>query len=75
MIQAQKCLVICLVGADEIDRAKVAFASLREMAPEYAKGDLEGLSLYRRPDDHLRALTFLRIAAGLEAPGAAAPLR
>jgi TolB-like protein len=75
MIQAQKCLVICLVGADEIDRAKVAFASLQEMAPEYAKGDLEGLSLYRRPDDRLRALTFLRIAAGLEAPGAAAPLR
>jgi TolB-like protein len=75
MIQAQKCLVICLVGAGEIDKAKVAFASLQEMAPEYAKGDLEGMSLYRRPDDRIRALAFLRIAAGLEAPGAAIPLR
>jgi TolB-like protein len=75
MIQAQKSLVICLVGAGEIDEAKAAFASLQEMAPECAKGDPEGTSLYRRPEDRIRASTFLRIAADLEAPGAAIPLR
>lgn len=31
MIQAQKCLVVCLVGPGEIDRTKLAFGSLQEM--------------------------------------------
>jgi hypothetical protein len=36
---------------------------------------LEGKSAYRRPEDRKRQTTFLRIAAGLEDPGAADALR
>ena len=81
-LQAQKCHVLCLVGhvlclvgAEEIDKAKVSFKALQQLAPEYAIGELEGLSLYARSDDGAPARTFLRIAADLEALIAAATLR
>jgi adenylate cyclase len=76
MIQAHFNLAVCLVGAGEIDKAKAVFAALQKLAPEYVRRRLKGTSAaYARPEDRKRALTFLRIAAGLEDPSAVDALR
>jgi adenylate cyclase len=68
-------LAVCLVGAGEIDKAKAVFETGQRLGPEFFKSRLEGTWLYARPEDRKRALTFLRIAAGLEDPTAADALR
>ena len=75
MIQPHIKLVVCYVGADEIAKARDAFAEGKRRAPEYFKSRLEGNSVYARPEDRKRATTFFRIAAGLEDPSAADTLR
>jgi TolB-like protein len=75
MIQPRMNLMSCLVGAGEIDRAKAVLAALQEIAPDYVANRLQGGSQFGRPQDHERFQTFLRIAAGLEDPSAAAALR
>ena len=72
MIQAHTDYVSCLVGIGEIDKARAAFETFRKLAPpEYLRRVLEGSSLFGRPEDRIRYLTFLHIAAGLEDPSAA----
>jgi hypothetical protein len=51
------------------------FAAGQRLAPEYVKSRLEGTWWYARPEDRRRAITFFRIAAGLEDPTAAEALR
>jgi hypothetical protein len=75
MIQPHLMLAICYVGANEIARARAMFAAGQRLAPEYVKSRLEGTWEYTRPEDIKRATTFFRIAAGLEDPSAAEPLR
>jgi hypothetical protein len=68
-------LTTCLVGAGEIDKAKAAFVTGQRLGPDYFRNRLEGTSVYARPEDRTRSITFLRIAAGLEDPSAAESLR
>ncbi len=76
MIQVHTDYVSCLVGTGEIDKARAAFETFRKVAsPEFVRRMLEGSSLFARPEDRTRSLTFLRIAAGLEDPSAADALR
>src|SRR5262249_50959105 len=72
MIEPHANLARCYVGANDIDRARAAFAALQTLAPEYVKSSLkQGSRFLGRPEDQQRATTFFRIAAGLEAPIAA----
>jgi tetratricopeptide (TPR) repeat protein len=75
MIQPYVALALCYVGANEIAKARAAFAEGQRRAPEFLKSRLEGNSFRARPEDRKRGLTFLRIAAGLEDPSAADALR
>jgi len=75
MLQAHINLVVCLVGVGEVDKAKAAFAAGQTLAPDYFRSRLEGTALYARPDDRMRQLEFLRIAAGPTDPSAAEALR
>src|SRR5262245_5343565 len=68
-------LVRCYVGANDIAKARAAFAVAQALAPEAVKRSLEGSRLLGRPEDRKRSTTFFRIAAGLEDPGAAEALR
>ena len=68
-------LAACFVGAGEIDKAKAAFAIGQQRAPGFFKARLEGSAALARRKDRNRFQTFLRIAAGLEDPSAAEPLR
>jgi tetratricopeptide (TPR) repeat protein len=69
------CLVYCLVGAGEIEKAKAAFETGQNVAPTYLRTRLEGVSNLARPEDRRRAQTFCRVAAGLEDPSAADAVR
>ena len=69
------CLVYCLVGAGEIEKAKAAFSVGQRLAPIYFRGRLEGMSNAARPEDRRRVQTFSRFAAGLEDPSAADAVR
>jgi adenylate cyclase len=69
------CLVYCLVGAGEIEKAKAAFSVGQRLAPIYFRGRLEGMSNAARPEDRRRVQTFCRVAAGLEDPSAADAVR
>jgi adenylate cyclase len=75
MIQPLAVLASCYVGANEIAKARAAFAEGQRRAPEFFKSRLEGNSFRARPEDRKRGTTFLRIAAGLEDPSAADALR
>jgi adenylate cyclase len=75
MRQPHLMLAICYVGANDIAKARAVFAAGQRLAPEYVKARLEGTWWYARPEDRKRAITFFRIAAGLEDPGAADALR
>ena len=77
MIQGHINLTVCLVGVGQIDKAKATFEALQKVAsPEYVRSRLEGgVSTLARPEDRIRHLTFLRIAAGLEDPSAADTVR
>jgi tetratricopeptide (TPR) repeat protein len=71
MAFAHLCLVVNYVGMAEIDRAKTEFQTLRSLAPNLVEARLAGN--WTAPNIALwqRATLFLRIAAGLEDPGAA----
>jgi adenylate cyclase len=75
MISPHLVLAYCLVGANEIAKARAVFAAGQRLGPEFFKSKLAGMSSFARPEDSRRATTFLRIAAGLEDPSAADPLR
>ncbi len=75
MFQPRFNLVNCYIGANEIDKARAAFAAAQTIAPEFVKSRLEGRSWLGRLEDRKRANTFFRIAAGLEDPSAAEPLQ
>jgi len=75
MAQPHLVLAICYVGANEIAKAQAMFAAGQTLAPEYVASRLEGTWAYGRAEDIKRATTFLRIAAGIEDPSAAAALR
>lgn len=68
-------LALTQVGLGHIEAAKAAFVRLQTLAPELAKARLAGQWLTTNPVYLKRALTFLRVAAGLESPEAADALR
>jgi adenylate cyclase len=75
MIQPYAVLASCYVGVNEIDKARAVFAEAQGRAPEFFRYRLEGMSFHARSGDRKRGTTFLRIAAGLEAPSAADAIR
>ncbi len=68
-------LAMNLVGLGDIAQAKKPFNEARRLAPAWVERGLTGRFIYRKPEHLRRATTFLRIAAGLEDPGAANALR
>jgi len=66
---------ICYVGLGEIGKARAALAEARRLGPQLVELRLSAGFPYRKPAHRQRATTFLRIAAGLEDPAAAEPLR
>ena len=66
---------ISWVGAGEIELAKAAFQTLQSIAPKLVEARLAGHWLSSNPGYVRRAVTFFRIAAGLDAPNAADALR
>lgn len=68
-------LALNLVGLGDIAAAKDACADARRLAPVWVENFLAGRAIFRKPEHLRRATTFLRIAAGLEEPGAADALR
>jgi adenylate cyclase len=75
LLNVQTFLALNYVGLGEIARAKTALETARNLSPEYVQSRLNGYSVYRQPEDRRRQTVFLRIAAGLEDPGAAEALR
>ena len=75
LLNVQTFLVLNYVGLGEIEKAKESFATAHALSPEYVQARLGGYSGYRRPEDRQRQFVFMRIAAGLEDPGAAEALR
>jgi adenylate cyclase len=74
-VGAYRSLSVCLVGAGEIARAKRAFADGQRLSPAFFRMGLEGHSPFALPQDRQRFQTFLRVAAGLDDPVVADPLR
>ncbi|MGE0853825.1 MAG: tetratricopeptide repeat protein, partial [Hyphomicrobiaceae bacterium] len=74
-VGAYRSLSACLVGSGEIARAKCAFADGQRLSPTFFRKGLEGHSPFAMPQDRQRFHTFLRVAAGLDDPAAADPLR
>ena len=72
---AHTTLALNLVGLGRVDEAVTAVENARRIAPVYLEVRLSGGYQFERADDLERATTFLRIAAGLEDPGAADALR
>jgi tetratricopeptide (TPR) repeat protein len=75
MIQPYAVLATCYVGINDIDKARAAFAEGQRRAPDFFRRRLEGKSFNAQREDSERGTTFLRIAAGLEDPSVAEPLR
>jgi len=65
-------LATSYVGLDQIEEARAAMATARQLGPEFVERHLSGNINGR---DTERARIFARIAAGLEAPSAADALR
>ena len=68
-------LAVSYVGLGEIGKGKAALDEARRVGPESVASRLAGGLRFRKPEHHRRYITFLRIAAGLEDPGAADALR
>ena len=66
---------VSLIGTGKLELARSAFQALQRIAPKLAEARLAGRFLSTNPDYVQRVHTFLRIAAGLEDPGAADALR
>lgn len=62
------------VGLGEIEVARKALDTARKLAPAYVDVRLNGQNGYHRLEDRNRLTLAVRIAAGLEKPGAAAGL-
>jgi tetratricopeptide (TPR) repeat protein len=65
-------LAMSLVGLGEFEKARAALDHTLRIAPDYVARGLAGNLGYHEPEQGRRGLTFLRIAAGLEEPSAAA---
>jgi hypothetical protein len=50
------------------------YTQARRLAPAFVELGLAGRSLYRKPGHQRRVTIFMRVAAGLEDPGAAGAL-
>lgn len=57
---------VCYVGLGDFDSARAEIEMARALAPELLAARLNGVSVWRRPEDRQRHTTFLRVAAGLE---------
>jgi len=68
-------LAMNLVGLGDMAAATSACAEARRLAPTWVERGLSSRLVFRKPEHLQRATTFLRIAAGLEDPGAAHALR
>jgi adenylate cyclase len=64
------CVLLNAVGLGQIERARAAFQVWKELAPAVVEERLQGEWLSRDRDFTQRATRFLRIAAGLDEPGA-----
>jgi len=67
-------LAVNYVGLGEIAKARAALDEATRIAPDQVERSLAGF-MFRNPEHQRRGTTFLRVAAGLEAPEAADPLR
>ena len=67
-------LAVNYVGLGEIAKARAALDEATRIAPGQVERSLAGF-MFRKPEHQRRGTTFLRIAAGLEEPEAAEPLR
>ena len=72
---AQLSLAALLVGLDELGQARAALEVARRLAPAYVQSRLDGHATIREGEYRQRFTTFIRIAAGLEDPDTAKPLR
>lgn len=68
-------LAIGWVALGDLVKARRALETVRQLAPQYLTSRLAGEVQFRNPEHKHRYVTFLRIAAGLEAAGAADMLR
>jgi adenylate cyclase len=68
-------IAVCYVGLGDLEQARAALEKARELSPALLEARLNGESVFRRAEDRLRHTTFLRVAAGLDPPAAADPLR
>ena len=68
-------LAMNYVGLGETAKAKVALEDARRISPGFVQRALEGDLSFRREQDRQKVMVFLRVAAGLEEPGAADALR
>lgn len=68
-------VALCYVALGEMEKARTALDNARRSAPKWIENALSGRTVLRRPEDRRKYRLFLRIAAGLEDPGAADPLR
>ena len=68
-------VALCYVALGEMEKARTALDNARRSAPKWIENALSGSTVLRRPEDRRKYRLFLRIAAGLEDPGAADPLR
>ena len=67
-------LAVNYVGLGEIAQARAALDEASRLAPGQVERSLKGF-MFRNPEHQRRGTTFVRIAAGLEEPDAAAALR
>jgi len=67
-------LAVNLVGLGDIAKARAALAEATRIAPGQVERSLAGF-MFRNPEHQRRGTIFLRVAAGLEEPGAADALR
>jgi adenylate cyclase len=63
------------VGVGDIESAKATFEKARQLGPAYIQIRLDGRWMMRRAEDQHRCTVFLRVAAGLDEPGAAEAVR
>ena len=64
-------LISCLVGMGDIDKARSAYQRAQALYPQHVARIMAGKSSYADPQVRERSAVFMRIAAGLEDPGAA----
>ena len=75
MPQPYSNVAICYLGIGENEKGKAAFDKAREIAPAHVEARVRGHTIWVDPEVRERALTFYRVAAGLEDPNAAQALR